>query len=472
MPYTIIRNIKNQYLYDRNQNELIPLAESEATAFLRIAQGKPKKEDNAILARFQAAGFCLDNTIKKIEHPMTPLIKEYVNSKMQQLILQVTQNCNLRCEYCSYSGSYYNRKHSNARMDAETAKKAVDFYIKHSHASNSLFIGFYGGEPLLEIELIKHVVEYVKNNYSEKEIKFNLTTNGTLLYGDTLDFLVQNNFTCMVSLDGPREVHDKQRRFVDGRGSFDVIRENLSKMKQKYLEYYKTCMTNTVLSPDADFKCVSDYLSVELAEGLIQTQISFISDTGAQEPVRYPEQVDIMRKQDETLTMLEMLWKITKRDKSVHVVDLNSDLRLKCKTLDNAKITAKSAHPSGPCVAGVRRCFVDVYGNLYPCEKVSETPEMRIGHIESGFDIDKVSEQINVAKLTEQGCKDCWAFIYCTGCIAQTIDKMGVSPERRLSKCNNIRTSVYNFLADVAFLRENGFDTQLFNTELSRDINE
>ena len=98
---------------------------------------------------FQEKGFCRESRLQEIEHPATGKIQSIVEKGLNQIVLQVTQNCNLRCSYCAYSGSYYNRKHSNKQMSKETALRAVDFFMEHSSEIEDATIGFYGGEPLL-----------------------------------------------------------------------------------------------------------------------------------------------------------------------------------------------------------------------------------------------------------------------------------------------------------------------------------
>ncbi|MDL0414458.1 4Fe-4S cluster-binding domain-containing protein, partial [Clostridioides difficile] len=108
-------------------------------------------------------------------HPETKYIKYHIENNLSSIILQVTQNCNLRCDYCIYSGSYSNRVHTNKRMNIDVAKRSIDYLIKNSSQLNEVSVGFYGGEPLLEFDLIKQIVEYVKVVGEGKEIYFNLT---------------------------------------------------------------------------------------------------------------------------------------------------------------------------------------------------------------------------------------------------------------------------------------------------------
>ena len=156
-----------------------------------------------------------------------------MDNDLSQLILQVTQQCNLRCAYCAYSGIYEgHRVHQNKRMSFELAKRGIDFFIKHSREKDSIDIGFYGGEPLLEFDLLKKCTEYARGLVEGKELTFGLTTNGTLLKDEIAEYLVENDFRIGISLDGPKREHDINRRFANGKGSFDTIIQNVKRLKK------------------------------------------------------------------------------------------------------------------------------------------------------------------------------------------------------------------------------------------------
>lgn len=132
-----------------------------------------------------------EREIEVIEHPETPYLPHLLAHNIEQLTLQVTQNCNLRCSYCVYGGSYINRHHCNKRMDFQMAKKAIDFALERSSDSRRLSIGFYGGEPFLEFELIKQCINYVHEMVEGKDVLFTVTTNGTLLTEDKMKFCLK-----------------------------------------------------------------------------------------------------------------------------------------------------------------------------------------------------------------------------------------------------------------------------------------
>lgn len=196
-----------------------------------------------------------------IEHPASSGIESYLDEGMQQLILQLTQNCNLRCKYCVYSGSYKNRVHTNKRMTFEIAKEAIDYYYLHSRAADVVRIGLYGGEPLLEFDLIKKITEYCEKIFAGKELRINMTTNATLLNEKIVDFLQKHNFDLMISLDGPESVQNKSRVFADNsHGTFDVIIQKIEMIQKLYPQYLDKISFNAVIDEQNDFACSSNFL--------------------------------------------------------------------------------------------------------------------------------------------------------------------------------------------------------------------
>ena len=124
-------------------------------------------------------------------------------------------------------------------MSWDTAKKAIDFFLKRNIELPEIIIGFYGGEPLLEFDLIKKCVEYVESIVEGKKVFFNITTNGTLLTDEVVDFFVEKDFKLSISLDGSQKEHDVNRKFRDGSGSFNTIINNIKRIKTRYPQYNK-----------------------------------------------------------------------------------------------------------------------------------------------------------------------------------------------------------------------------------------
>jgi len=466
MPYTTYKTNKNCYLYDRTENEIVKISEHDYKILNAIQSGIESEDSKKLLARFRNYGLCEENKFEVLEHPFSNEISFYMGERMKQVVLQVTQNCNLRCDYCAYSGSYNNRVHSNKRMSLETACKAVDFLFQHSKSITKVIVGFYGGEPLLEFPLIKKVVECVEEKYRGKNVTYSITTNGTVFTEEIVDYFYLKDIEVMVSVDGPKEVHNKQRRFVSGEGSFDKVIENLNAVKSKYPEYYKKWNTNTVITPEQGYKCVEDFIeNDDIMQSLI-SKVGLLSDVGLKSIVIYDEHVLVEQKKEELRQMLCLLSEIDDTKSNKLFGDYLEALeKIFTSTLSKAGFSKKGL-PGGPCIAGAMRAFVDVDGNIYPCEKVNECEEMIVGNINEDFYIDKVLELTNIAKSTENECKNCWAFTFCTSCIAASIDDKGISKEKRLQKCDGVKMAVLRQMRDMTLLQEYGYD---FNRQLLKE---
>ena len=156
--------------------------------------------------------------------------------------LSLTHRCNLACRYC-YSG-----RSMKPDMSPEIAIKSVDFVLGLSGKDNHINFGFFGGEPLLRFDLIRHIVPYIRQKALEagKDVSFSITTNGTILTTEITDFFREENFDVCVSLDGPQPVHDKNRVFHNGRGSYSKVINHL-KIAQEQLGQIQV---NSVYSPE------------------------------------------------------------------------------------------------------------------------------------------------------------------------------------------------------------------------------
>lgn len=444
-----------RYLYDREVNRLVSIDEEEYTSLTILRESTLGQECKK---RFQEKGLCLPTKLKEIVHDDTNYLSDFLQRRVSELVLQVTQNCNLRCEYCAYSGSYFNRIHTAKRMPLDVAKQGVDFLISHSIDQKEVHVGFYGGEPLLEFDLIRQVVEYVETEYAGKKVNFGLTTNATLLTEKTIPFFVEKNFHIMISMDGPEEIHDKHRRFVNGRGSYEILMHNLQLLQQNHNDFYRQLSTNTVLSPDVDVKMLQNFFADNSIVNKLSNQVSLLTDVGAKEEIRYDDSVYVAFQEGRVKLFLHLMGYLAYDDVSVLGRNYLATLTQMYQICKSAGSIGEKGHPGGPCIPGMRRLFMDVEGNFYPCERVSEEPCMRIGSLKSGFDQEKIKSFINVGKMTEQQCKQCWAFAFCEQCIAQAIDGTNISAEKRFSRCNNVRSNVLGKLRDLAFLMENKVD--------------
>ena len=394
-----------------------------------------------------------------IVHQATSYVDRYLDEGMQQIILQLTQNCNLRCKYCVYSGSYHNRTHTNKRMNWETAKEAIDFYYAHSHMTDMARIGLYGGEPLLEFDLIKKIVEYSEKKFAGKELRINMTTNATLLTPEIVAYLQEHDFDLLVSLDGPRNVQDKSRVFADGnRGTFDTIMANFEMIQREFPEYIGKISFNAVIDTQNDFACSSDFFTYDFLKNAAVSSTS-VSDRDADGDVSLQDSFYENYNYELFKGYLSYIGRIDKERVSKLVMAHKGFLMnmVHKHVTENYKRQGR-CHPNGPCIAGANRLFVTVDGEFYPCERVDETSSVYcIGNLKDGFYSEQVKILLNTGHLCEDECRHCWAMNLCGICAADFSGGDKLSEEKKHEKCAHARREAEVHLKEYCTLREYGY---------------
>ncbi|MCL2222558.1 MAG: Cys-rich peptide radical SAM maturase CcpM [Oscillospiraceae bacterium] len=453
--------LDKKYVYDANANSIIPLDNEEWEVAKLIEQGICSSETEELISRYNKHGYFFSPDIKEIEHPDTEIMKYHLTRKISKLTLQVTQRCNLRCSYCVYSGdgTYDSRSHSNKTMTFETAKKAIDYVLQSSIDSNLVNFSFYGGEPLLELDLILECIDYVKARRGAKRVTFNLTTNGTLLTIEIYKVLSDYDVSILVSLDGPKPVHDNTRKYIDGGGSYDDIMRNVNAIRSIFPDANKRLSFLAVASPYINDSCLDDLYSLDDVMPYYDISLSFMTDTYTDVNISYTDQFFSIYIQERTKLFLYMLGKLDKEKVARLMLDGEDRLRLKFRDLRPIKALPEKCHHGGPCLAGVHRLFLSVDGVYYSCERVSEDSNvMQIGTVEDGIDIEKATNLINVGKVTEEECKNCWAILHCTMCAAHADDMSCLSKEVKLRRCKSVKAQVEDIFKEVCFLKANNYN--------------
>lgn len=463
-PFIHFLKIQNDiYLFDINTNMISKVTERIYNFFTCNGEKEDlNDEDILMIDNMKTMGMLCANRIEKIEHPMTEFVEDILENSLNRLTLQVTQNCNFRCKYCVYSGSYHNRVHNNKRMDWDMAKAALDFLKSHSTNSSELNISFYGGEPLLEIDLIKKCVDYCHEIFKRKKVMFNLTTNASLLSDNIIKYFDKEKFSVMISLDGPREIHDKNRTFADGeRGTYDIVIERINRIKNIAPDLLTRITLNAVLDNENDFSAIKQYFEKEALVKDIFVSTNYVNDTNRKEVIVYNNGLNYIEICRENFVGLMYLMKRVSRDKVSKLVVRNlADIEEKIeKRTVSRQVMQAINHPGGPCLPGVQRPFVNAYGKLFPCERENETcEEMCIGNIFDGFDKQAVKRLLNIGKITEEKCKKCWAFNFCNQCGVMADNGEKLTAETRLKNCDKVRNYVENLLKDYIVLKEHGCD--------------
>lgn len=457
----LYRSPNNYYFYDVNKDTLAPI-NKEIYNYLndKIKYDELNSDDKDYISTLKEEGFLSDNRVSVIRHTMTDCLSELVKKRCEQMVLQVTQSCNLICSYCPYacqSNNDLQRSHSNKKMTWETAKKAIDLYAENTAGRNNMNISFYGGEPLIAFDIIKKSVEYAEELFLGKDLSFNLTTNATLLTDEMIHFFRDHRFSLCFSLDGPKSIHDINRKRVDNTGSFDATFSNLKKVAEIYgEELLNKIETNTVLNPANDFDEVLTIFNDEFFKKYPIRHLFSIAYDGYLD--KKIEITDDFYSKYQYLYFKAMLKEFSIVDcLDTHLIDSTvKALRVEYNMLKNGNSPLPEiCSPGGPCIAGMKKIFVDVEENIYPCERTSEVSGcMKIGTLDGNIDIEKAGKLLNVAQLTAQKCKNCYALRHCDQCAEKADDGHDLSAEKRLSNCSKTKSGFDFFIENCIAIKE------------------
>ncbi|MDU2353728.1 MAG: thioether cross-link-forming SCIFF peptide maturase [Anaerococcus sp.] len=332
-------------------------------------------------------------------------------TNVKAICLNVAHTCNLSCEYCFAKGGKYHGP--DAIMTTETAKKAIDFLIENSGNHYNLDVDFFGGEPLMNWDVVTETVDYARNLEEKynKHFNFTLTTNGMLLDDDKIEYLNENMKNVVLSLDGRREIHDEFRKTIGGKGSFDTVvpkfQNFVSKRGDK--EYY---MRGTYTANNLDFtKDVKTYLDL----GFKRTSL---------EPVVGNSKSDYALKEEDLPVLFEEYEKLA--DMMIDAIDNNNKFIFYHYMIDLENGPCAHKRISG-CGSGTEYMAITPSGELYPCHQFVGNDDFIIGDINQGIIRDDIIEDFKKCNCySKEECKSCWANMYCSGgCAANNYNANG-----------------------------------------------
>lgn len=330
---------------------------------------------------------------------------------IKALCLHVAHTCNLNCEYCFASqGKYHGER---ALMPFEVGKRALDFLIENSGSRHNLEVDFFGGEPLMNFEVVKKLVKYAREQEKlhNKNFRFTLTTNGLLIDDDVIAFVNKEMSNVVLSLDGRKEVHDSLRKTISGQGSYDIIIPKFKKLVKARggKNYY---IRGTFTHNNIDF--LKDILHMA---DLGFTELSMEPVVCApNEPYALTEKdLPILKEQYELLAK-EMI----KRDSE------NRGFTFYHYMLDLTHGPCIYKRISG-CGSGTEYLAVTPWGDLYPCHQFVGDEKFKLGDIYNGIVNTKVRDEFKLCNAyARPECKDCWAKLYCSGgCAANSYHATG-----------------------------------------------
>lgn len=380
----------------------------------------PATFEEQIRKNFEPSFEILEENIKAKKKPITT---EDVMAKIanaSNLTFNVTNNCNLRCEYCGYSGKYdHSRTHSDNSMDFDIYRKAIDLFFKiigsplRTKRRNLLF-AFYGGEPLLEFNNILKACDYISDVNQKlpikKQIAFILTTNAVLLTKKRAKSLLERDFQIDISLDGPKDQHDQFRIKVDKTGSFDHLQRNLQEIldiDEKYIEKLRFFIT---IHPYHDIKRIEEFfISNDKIFNYNNIRISWVKTQNLNKHVFKKWQEGRSRQIKQITDELDKeSWFYRKLIKT----PMESIDKLPTQNL------AVRNEFTGNCFPITDKIFVSNDGTIHMCERVPSG--FPIGHVDTGIDyeaIQRLKNQWN-KEIVKRKCWDCEVWWLCSFCFA------------------------------------------------------
>ncbi|MFX0139567.1 MAG: radical SAM protein [Candidatus Hodarchaeota archaeon] len=372
-------------------------------------------------------------------------IEDKINNHLGLVQLELTERCNLRCEYCVYNEYVKGkRNHGNRDMSRAIAFAAIDYLKKHSSKKDEVAVTFYGGEPLLRFPLIQSCVNYAHKVFGDKKVRFSLTTNATLLTSEIAKFLfAEKNFSVVVSLDGPAEIHDSYRKDYAGNGSFKQTLKGLKYLYDTFGDSFKHRISfSAVYAPPYSEKKLNSILKFREKNTWIKyNSVNFTYPSPGSIPMsNFPKNKPLENKPLLQWAQ-EKYWQsyIGKTDILPIVKDvIERSLALIFRRL-NFQEPVHEFNLNGCCRPGVRKLFASVDGAFHICEQVSGAPG--VGNVFSGINIDTIKRNYleEYAEKSLPYCSNCWAIRRCNVCYNSCFTDGKIDMDKKLDKCRNIR---------------------------------
>lgn len=425
------------YAYDVNTNRILAI-EPVLAAVLPLFGQLPEREiverlgkehgrstvRGALAAVVQGRkrdGLFLPRTVKLVARKQEPGSHD---SKLRHLILTVTERCNLRCRYCLHgAGLEWVRPHGRRDMGSETAKKALRYFLDRADPQRQPVVSFYGGEPLLVPGLIRQVVTAGRTHTRGDEILFAIDTNGFELSAETVSLIQEQEIHLQVSLDGPRQIHDRHRRDTRGQPSFDLIMANLDRLLTSNPEAADRLSFVITLTPGADLEAVAEFFSSfpTYRRRGIATQPRVRVNRADLSGQNWPRENEGWRTLDRQVVEARETYlnavRGRRRDELSPVIRALFEPAVIRLHHRSGRPLGAAMTPGGNCRPGVRKLHVGPDGAFQPCERTGHVAG--IGELDGRMEgalIDQLDARFQQA--VRPGCADCWALRLCGVCYA------------------------------------------------------
>ena len=351
---------------------------------------------------------------RDVFEPMIDQVKQR-KTVVKALCLHIAHDCNLACKYCfAEEGEYHGRR---ALMSYEVGKKALDFLIASSGNRRNLEVDFFGGEPLMNWQVVKDLVAYGREQEKihNKHFRFTVTTNGVLLNDEIQDFINKEMDNVVLSLDGRKEINDNMRPFRNGKGSYDLIVPKFQKLadSRNQERYY---VRGTFTRNNLDFSNdVLHFADLGFKQMSIEPVVGDESD-----PYAIREE-DIPKICEEYDRLAKIMIEREKEGKGFNFFHFMIDLE------------------GGPCVSkrlsgcgsGTEYLAVTPWGDLYPCHQFVGREEFLMGNVDEGITRPEIADEFRGCSVySKDKCRDCFAKFYCSGgCMANAYNFHGTIHE-------------------------------------------
>lgn len=455
------------YWYDTGTGKVVRLdADSErivsalfdekvsAAAFEKVLESTPTLDD--ISRVIEQENLFAAPKVTDFIHVENLMTEE--NLKCGQLVIELTGNCNLACKYCIYNEGFKgNRNFNTENITFETAKKAIDYVSSHRDPE-SLSITFYGGEPLLNFPVMRQCIDYSLATIKEGKLNFSFTTNMTLMTEEIASYLAKvPNLSILVSMDGPEEIHDLQRVYRGGRGSFHDAYRGLKVLANAVnkAQSSTTILFNAVLMPPYTKQRFDEINAFFESLDFLPSNISVQATYPSLGTVPTSYFVDLRKAgidpdSDDADWMSWSLEKgkksnFTKTQQNIYSGLLtNALVKIHNRLLYNDQINIY--YYNGCCIPGQRRLYVCTDGKYRVCERIGNAP--LIGSVDTGIDFDAIKKYyiFDYKEKSLPNCSQCWAFNLCDICYAQCFDELGINIDEKQTRCAETKSRYKKWL--------------------------
>lgn len=354
------------------------------------------------------------------------------NVIVTNIVLELSNECNLNCIYCYGEGGSYGRK--KELMSIETARKSVDLLFNNCGSLKEIHITFFGGEPLLNFSVLKETVAYCHEleTKSDRHFTFSMTTNGTICNDEIEQFCIKNKVHVMLSIDGQKCIQDKQRPSCDGKSSFDKIIPNIERFKR--INRGHLTARSTVCNPNYDFVETKTSL---LSLGFTEVQMTLVDTNKASSlyvgSKNENECNELLVKGYEQLAF-DYVVAVKREGKSNNKL---FDSIIRALYFKNIRIAA--------CGAGLRGFAIGTDEKIYPCHRYMGMDDYAVGTLDTGINYDSTLLYRHSSVFEKEGCKDCWARFLCGGGCSH----ISVTQENDVRKAPQLYCETYRKLYEL-----------------------